>query len=165
MNWGRAEFRPFPNFFKHKNMKSIKYRCKTIIAFGLNVNGKMTRISFNASTSGESYYITSEPSIAKAIEETDFFKRGIVFTSTPLKDVIAEMKKEEKSNKKKGLSEEGKQEIESENEKKDYGLEFKSLLEAREFLVNEGLLRADVIVTKEDIVALLESRGCKLKKK
>ena len=80
-------------------MKSIKYRCKTIIAFGLNVNGKMTRISFNASTSGESYYITSDPSIAKAIEETDFFKRGIVFTSTPLKDVIEEMKKEEKSNK------------------------------------------------------------------
>ena len=145
-------------------MKSIKYRCKTIIAFGLNVNGKMTRISFNASTSGESYYITSDPSIAKAIEGTDFFKKGVVFTSTPLKDVIAEMKKEE-SNKKKGLSEEGKQEIESENEKKDYGLEFKSLLEAREFLVNEGLLRADVIVTKEDIVALLESRGCKLKKK
>ena len=93
------------------------------------------------------------------------FKKGVVFTSTPLKDVIAEMKKEEKSNKKKDLSEEGKQEIESENEKKDYGLEFKSLLEAREFLVNEGLLRADVIVTKEDIVALLESRGCKLKKK
>ena len=77
-------------------MKSIKYRCKTIIAFGLNVNGKMMRISFNASTSGESYYITSDPSIAKAIEETDFFKRGVIFTSTPLKDVIAEMKKEEK---------------------------------------------------------------------
>ena len=163
MNWGRAEFRPFPNFFKHKNMKSIKYRCKTIIAFGLNVNGKMTRISFNASTSGESYYITSDPSIAMAIEGTDMFKKGVVFTSTPLADVL-----KEESNKKTSSAKESKkdeQEIESENEKKDYGLEFKSLLEAREFLVNEGLLRADVIVTKEDIVALLESRGCKLKKK
>lgn len=143
-------------------MKSIKYRCKTIIAFGLNVNGKMTRISFNASTSGESYYITSDPSIAKAIEETDFFKRGIVFTSTPLADVLKEENKKKTSSAKESKKDE---EIESENEKKDYGLEFKSLLEAREFLVNEGLLRADVIVTKEDIVALLESRGCKLKKK
>ena len=163
MNWGRAEFRPFPNFFKHKNMKSIKYRCKTIIAFGLNVNGKMTRISFNASTSGESYYITSDPSIAKAIEETDMFKKGVVFTSTPLADVLKEASKKKTSSAKESKKDE--QEIESENEKKDYGLEFKSLLEAREFLVNEGLLRADVIVTKEDIVALLESRGCKLKKK
>ena len=152
-----------PNFFKHRNMKSIKYRCKTIIAFGLNVNGKLTRISFNASTSGESYYITSNPSIAKAIEETDFFKRGIVFTSTPLADVLKEESKKKTSSAKECKKE--KEEIESENEKKDYGLEFKSLLEAREFLVNEGLLRADVIVTKEDIVALLESRGCKLKKK
>ena len=163
MNWGRAEFRPFPNFFKHKNMKSIKYRCKTIIAFGLNVNGKMTRISFNASTSGESYYITSDPSIAKAIEGTDMFKKGVVFTSTPLADVLKEESKKKTSSAKESKKYE--QEIESENEKKDYGLEFKSLLEAREFLVNEGLLRADVIVTKEDIVALLESRGCKLKKK
>lgn len=163
MNWGRAEFRPFPNFFKHKNMKSIKYRCKTIIAFGLNVNGKMTRISFNASTSGESYYITSDPSIAKAIEGTDMFKKGVVFTSTPLADVLKEESKKKTSSAKESKKDE--QEIESENEKKDYGLEFKSLLEAREFLVNEGLLRADVIVTKEDIVALLESRGCKLKKK
>ena len=163
MNWGRAEFRPFPNFFlKHKNMKSIKYRCKTIIAFGLNVNGKMTRISFNASTSGESYYITSDPSIAKSIEGTDFFKTGVVFTSTPLADVLKEESKKTSSPKE---SKKDAEEIESENEKKDYGLEFKSLLEAREFLVNEGLLRADVIVTKEDIVALLESRGCKLKKK
>ena len=144
-------------------MKSIKYRCKTIIAFGLNVNGNMTRISFNASTSGESYYITSDPSIAKAIEETDFFKRGIVFTSTPLADVLKEESKKKTSSPKE--SKKDAEEIESENEKKDYGLEFKSLLEAREFLVNEGLLRADVIVTKEDIVALLESRGCKLKKK
>lgn len=143
-------------------MKSIKYRCKTIIAFGLNVNDKMTRISFNASTSGESYYITSDPSIAKAIEETDFFKKGVVFTSTPLKDVLKEESKKKTSSAKESKKDE---EIESENEKKDYGLEFKSLLEAREFLVNEGLLRADVIVTKEDIVALLESRGCKLKKK
>ena len=144
-------------------MKSIKYRCKTIIAFGLNVNGKMTRISFNASTSGESYYITSDPSIAKAIEGTDLFNKGVVFTSTPLADVL-----KEESNKKTSSPKESKkdaEEIESENEIKDYGLEFKSLLEAREFLVNEGLLRADVIVTKEDIVALLESRGCKLKKK
>lgn len=163
MNWGRSVFRPFPNFFKHKNMKSIKYRCKTIIAFGLNVNGKMTRISFNASTSGESYYITSDPSIAKAIEETDFFKTGVVFTSTPLADVLKEESKKKTSSPKE--SKKDAEEIESENEKKDYGLEFKSLLEAREFLVNEGLLRADVIVTKEDIVALLESRGCKLKKK
>ena len=163
MNWGRAEFRPFPNFFKHKNMKSIKYRCKTIIAFGLNVNGKMTRISFNASTSGESYYITSDPSIAKAIEGTDMFKKGVVFTSTPLADVLKEESKKKTSSAKE--SKKDAEEIESENEKKDYGLEFKSLLEAREFLVNEGLLRADVIVTKEDIVALLESRGCKLKKK
>ena len=163
MNWGRAEFRPFPNFFKHKNMKSIKYRCKTIIAFGLNVNGKMTRISFNASTSGESYYITSDPSIAMAIEGTDMFKKGVVFTSTPLADVLKEESKKKTSSAKESKKDE--QEIESENEKKDYGLEFKSLLEAREFLVNEGLLRADVIVTKEDIVALLESRGCKLKKK
>ena len=162
MNWGRAEFRPFPNFFKHKNMKSIKYRCKTIIAFGLNVNGKMTRISFNASTSGESYYITSDPSIAKAIEGTDMFKKGVVFTSTPLADVLKEESKKTSSAK---VSKKDAEEIESENEKKDYGLEFKSLLEAREFLVNEGLLRADVIVTKEDIIALLESRGCKLKKK
>ena len=164
MNWGRAVFRPFPNFFlKHKNMKSIKYRCKTIIAFGLNVNGKMTRISFNASTSGESYYITSDPSIAKAIEGTDFFNKGVVFTSTPLADVLKEESKKKTSSAKE--SKKDAEEIESENEKKDYGLEFKSLLEAREFLVNEGLLRADVIVTKEDIVALLESRGCKLKKK
>ena len=163
MNWGRAEFRPFPNFFKHKNMKSIKYRCKTIIAFGLNVNGKMTRISFNASTSGESYYITSDPSIAMAIEGTDMFKKGVVFTSTPLADVLKEESKKKTSSAKESKKDE--QEIESENEKKDYGLEFKSLLEAREFLVNEGLLRADVIVTKEDIVALLKSRGCKLKKK
>ena len=163
MNWGRSEFRPFPNFFKHKNMKSIKYRCKTIIAFGLNVNGKMTRISFNASTSGESYFITSDPSIAKAIEGTDMFKKGVVFTSTPLADVLKEESKKKTSSAKESKKDE--QEIESENEKKDYGLEFKSLLEAREFLVNEGLLRADVIVTKEDIVALLESRGCKLKKK
>ena len=163
MNWGRAEFRPFPNFFKHKNMKSIKYRCKTIIAFGVNVNGKMTRISFNASTSGESYYITSDPSIAMAIEGTDMFKKGVVFTSTPLADVLKEESKKKTSSAKESKKDE--QEIESENEKKDYGLEFKSLLEAREFLVNEGLLRADVIVTKEDIVALLESRGCKLKKK
>ena len=144
-------------------MKSIKYRCKTIIAFGLNVNGKMTRISFNASTSGESYYITSDPSIAKAIEGTDFFKTGVVFTSTPLADVLKEESKKKTSSPKE--SNKDAEEIESENEKKDYGLEFKSLLEAREFLVNEGLLRADVIVTKEDIVALLESRGCKLKKK
>ena len=150
-------------FFKHKNMKSIKYRCKTIIAFGLNVNGKMTRISFNASTSGESYYITSDPSIAMAIEGTDMFKKGVVFTSTPLADVLKEESKKKTSSAKESKKDE--QEIESENEKKDYGLEFKSLLEAREFLVNEGLLRADVIVTKEDIVALLESRGCKLKKK
>ena len=144
-------------------MKSIKYRCKTIIAFGLNVNGKMTRISFNASTSGESYYITSDPSIAKSIEGTDFFKTGVVFTSTPLADVLKEESKKKTSSPKE--SKKDAEEIESENEKKDYGLEFKSLLEAREFLVNEGLLRADVIVTKEDIVALLESRGCKLKKK
>ena len=144
-------------------MKSIKYRCKTIIAFGLNVNGKMTRISFNASTSGESYYITSDPSIAKAIEGTDMFKKGVVFTSTPLADVLKEESKKKTSSAKE--SKKDAEEIESENEKKDYGLEFKSLLEAREFLVNEGLLRADVIVTKEDIVALLESRGCKLKKK
>lgn len=144
-------------------MKSIKYRCKTIIAFGLNVNGKMTRISFNASTSGESYYITSDPSIAMAIEGTDMFKKGVVFTSTPLADVLKEESKKKTSSAKESKKDE--QEIESENEKKDYGLEFKSLLEAREFLVNEGLLRADVIVTKEDIVALLESRGCKLKKK
>ena len=144
-------------------MKSIKYRCKTIIAFGLNVNGKMTRISFNASTSGESYYITSDPSVAKAIEETDFFNKGVVFTSTPLADVLKEESKK-KTSSPKGSNKDA-EEIESENEKKDYGLEFKSLLEAREFLVNEGLLRADVIVTKEDIVALLESRGCKLKKK
>ena len=143
-------------------MKSIKYRCKTIIAFGLNVNGKMTRISFNASTSGESYYITSDPSIAKAIEGKDMFKKGVVFTSTPLADVLKEESKKTSSAKE---SKKDEQEIESENEKKDYGLEFKSLLEAREFLVNEGLLRADVIVTKEDIVALLENRGCKLKKK
>ena len=142
-------------------MKSIKYRCKTIIAFGLNVNGKMTRISFNASTSGESYYITSDPSTAKAIEGTDLFKRGFIFTSTPLADVLKEESKKTSSAKESKKDEE----IESEDEKKDYGLEFKSLLEAREFLVNEGLLRADVIVTKEDIVALLESRGCKLKKK
>ena len=144
-------------------MKSIKYRCKTIIAFGLNVNGKMTRISFNASTSGESYYITSDPSIAMAIEGTDMFKKGVVFTSTPLADVLKEESKKKTSSAKE--SKKDAEEIESENEKKDYGLEFKSLLEAREFLVNEGLLRADVIVTKEDIVALLESRGCKLKKK
>ena len=144
-------------------MKSIKYRCKTIIAFGLNVNGKMTRISFNASTSGESYYITSDPSIAMAIEGTDMFKKGVVFTSTPLADVLKEESKKKTSSAK--VSKKDAEEIESENEKKDYGLEFKSLLEAREFLVNEGLLRADVIVTKEDIVALLESRGCKLKKK
>ena len=144
-------------------MKSIKYRCKTIIAFGLNVNGKMTRISFNASTSGESYYITSDPSIAMAIEGTDMFKKGVVFTSTPLADVLKEESKKKTSSAKESKKDE--QEIESENEKKDYGLEFKSLLEAREFLVNEGLLRADVSVTKEDIVALLESRGCKLKKK
>ena len=144
-------------------MKSIKYRCKTIIAFGLNVNGKMTRISFNASTSGESYYITSDPSIAKSIEGTDFFKTGVVFTSTPLADVLKEESKKKTSSPKE--SKKDAEEIESENEKKDYGLEFKSLLEAREFLVNEGLLRADVIVTKEDIVALVESRGCKLKKK
>ena len=144
-------------------MKSIKYRCKTIIAFGLNVNGKMTRISFNASTSGESYYITSDPSIAMAIEGTDMFKKGVVFTSTPLADVLKEESKKKTSSAKESKKDE--QEIESENEQKDYGLEFKSLLEAREFLVNEGLLRADVIVTKEDIVALLESRGCKLKKK
>lgn len=144
-------------------MKSIKYRCKTIIAFGLNVNGKMTRISFNASTSGESYYITSDPSIAKSIEGTDFFKTGVVFTSTPLADVLKEESKKKTSSPKERNKDA--EEIESENEKKDYGLEFKSLLEAREFLVNEGLLRADVIVTKEDIVALLESRGCKLKKK
>ena len=144
-------------------MKSIKYRCKTIIAFGLNVNGKMTRISFNASTSGESYYITSDPSIAMAIEGTDMFKKGVVFTSTPLADVLKEESKKKTSSAKGSKKDE--EEIESENEKKDYGLEFKSLLEAREFLVNEGLLRADVIVTKEDIVALLESRGCKLKKK
>ena len=150
-------------FFKHKNMKSIKYRCKTIIAFGVNVNGKMTRISFNASTSGESYYITSDPSIAMAIEGTDMFKKGVVFTSTPLADVLKEESKKKTSSAKESKKDE--QEIESENEKKDYGLEFKSLLEAREFLVNEGLLRADVIVTKEDIVALLENRGCKLKKK
>ena len=150
-------------FFKHKNMKSIKYRCKTIIAFGLNVNGKMTRISFNASTSGESYYITDNPAIAKAIEGTDLFKRGFIFTSTPLADVLKEESKKKTSSAKE--SKKDAEEIESENEKKDYGLEFKSLLEAREFLVNEGLLRADVIVTKEDIVALLESRGCKLKKK
>ena len=162
MNWGRAGSVRSPIFFKHRNMKSIKYRCKTIIAFGLNVNGKMTRISFNASTSGESYYITSDPSIAKAIEETDFFKRGIVFTSTPLADVLKEESKKTSSPKE---SKKDAEEIESENEKKDYGLEFKSLLEAREFLVNEGLLRANVIVTKEDIVALLDSRGCKLKKK
>ena len=142
-------------------MKSIKYRCKTIIAFGLNVNGKMTRISFNASTSGESYYITDNPAIAKAIEGTDLFKRGFIFTSTPLADVLKEESKKTSSAKESKKDEE----IESENEKKDYGLEFKSLLEAREFLVSEGLLRADVIVTKEDIVALLESRGCKLKKK
>ena len=160
---GAGGFRPFPNFFKHKNMKSIKYRCKTIIAFGVNVNGKMTRISFNASTSGESYYITSDPSIAMAIEGTDMFKKGVVFTSTPLADVLKEESKKKTSSAKESKKDE--QEIESENEKKDYGLEFKSLLEAREFLVNEGLLRADVIVTKEDIVALLESRGCKLKKK
>ena len=144
-------------------MKSIKYRCKTIIAFGVNVNGKMTRISFNASTSGESYYITSDPSIAMAIEGTDMFKKGVVFTSTPLADVLKEESKKKTSSAKESKKDE--QEIESENEKKDYGLEFKSLLEAREFLVNEGLLRADVIVTKEDIVALLENRGCKLKKK
>ena len=144
-------------------MKSIKYRCKTIIAFGLNVNGKMTRISFNASTSGESYYITSDPSIAMAIEGTDMFKKGVVFTSTPLADVLKEESKKKTSSAKESKKDE--QEIESENEKKDYGLEFKRLLEATEFLVNEGLLRADVIVTKEDIVALLESRGCKLKKK
>lgn len=144
-------------------MKSIKYRCKTIIAFGLNLNGKMTRISFNASTSGESYYITSDPSIAKAIEGTDMFKKGVVFTSTPLDDVLKEESKKKTSSPKECKKDA--EEIESENEKKDYGLEFKSLLEAREFLVNEGLLRADVIVTKEDIVALLESRGCKLKKK
>ena len=144
-------------------MKSIKYRCKTIIAFGLNVNGKMTRISFNASTSGESYYITDNPAIAKAIEGTDLFKRGFIFTSTPLADVLKEESKKKTSSAKE--SKKDAEEIESENEKKDYGLEFKSLLEAREFLVNEGLLRADVIVTKEDIVALLESRGCKLKKK
>ena len=144
-------------------MKSIKYRCKTIIAFGLNVNGKMTRISFNASTSGESYYITSDPSIAMAIEGTDMFKKGVVFTSTPLADVLKEESKKKTSSAKE--SKKDAEEIESENEKKDYGLEFKSLLEAREFLVNEGLLRADVIVTKEDIVTLLESRGCKLKKK
>ena len=143
-------------------MKSIKYRCKTIIAFGLNVNGKMTRISFNASTSGESYYITSDQSIAKAIEGTDLFKKGVVFTSTPLADVLKEESKKTSSTK---GSKKDAEEIESENDKKDYGLEFKSLLEAREFLVNEGLLRADVIVTKEDIVALLESRGRKLKKK
>ena len=160
---GRSVIRPSPIFFKHKNMKSIKYRCKTIIAFGLNVNGKMTRISFNASTSGESYYITSDPSIAMAIEGTDMFKKGVVFTSTPLADVLKEESKKKTSSAKESKKDE--QEIESENEKKDYGLEFKSLLEAREFLVNEGLLRADVIVTKEDIVALLESRGCKLKKK
>ena len=144
-------------------MKSIKYRCKTIIAFGLNVNGKMTRISFNASTSGESYYITDNPAIAKAIEGTDLFKRGFIFTSTPLADVLKEESKKKTSSAKE--SKKDAEEIESENEKKDYGLEFKSLLEAREFLVNEGLLRADVIVTKEDIVALLENRGCKLKKK
>ena len=144
-------------------MKSIKYRCKTIIAFGLNVNGKMTRISFNASTSGESYYITDNPAIARAIEGTDLFKRGFIFTSTPLADVLKEESKKKTSSAKE--SKKDAEEIESENEKKDYGLEFKSLLEAREFLVNEGLLRADVIVTKEDIVALLESRGCKLKKK
>ena len=144
-------------------MKSIKYRCKTIIAFGLNVNGKMTRISFNASTSGESYYITSDPSIAKAIEGTEMFKKGVVFTSTPLSDILKE-ESNKKTSSPKGSKKDA-EEIESENEKKDYGLEFKSLLEAREFLVNEGLLRADVIVTKEDIVALLESRGCKLKKK
>lgn len=153
-----------PQFFlKHKNMKSIKYRCKTIIAFGLNVNGKMTRISFNASTSGESYYITDNPAIARAIEGTDLFKRGFIFTSTPLADVLKEESKKKTSSAKE--SKKDAEEIESENEKKDYGLEFKSLLEAREFLVNEGFLRADVIVTKEDIVALLESRGCKLKKK
>ena len=163
MNWGRAGSVRSPIFFKHKNMKSIKYRCKTIIAFGVNVNGKMTRISFNASTSGESYYITSDPSIAMAIEGTDMFKKGVVFTSTPLADVLKEESKKKTSSAKESKKDE--QEIESENEKKDYGLEFKSLLEAREFLVNEGLLRADVIVTKEDIVALLESRGCKLKKK
>ena len=163
MNWGRSVIRPFPNFFKHNNMKSIKYRCKTIIAFGLNVNGKMTRISFNASTSGESYYITDNPAIARAIEGTDLFKRGFIFTSTPLDDVLKEENKKKTSSQKE--SKKDAEEIESENEKKDYGLEFKSLLEAREFLVNEGLLRADVIVTKEDIVALLESRGCKLKKK
>ena len=144
-------------------MKSIKYRCKTIIAFGLNVNGKMTRISFNASTSGESYYITSDPSIAMAIEGTDMFKKGVVFTSTPLADVLKEESKKKTYSAKE--SKKDAEEIESENEKKDYGLEFKRLLEATEFLVNEGLLRADVIVTKEDIVALLESRGCKLKKK
>lgn len=144
-------------------MKSIKYRCKTIIAFGLNVNGKMTRISFNASTSGESYYITDNPAIARAIEGTDLFKRGFIFTSTPLADVLKEESKKKTSSAKE--SKKDAEEIESENEKKDYGLEFKSLLEAREFLVNEGFLRADVIVTKEDIVALLESRGCKLKKK
>ena len=144
-------------------MKSIKYRCKTIIAFGLNVNGKMTRISFNASTSGESYYITDNPAIARAIEGTDLFKRGFIFTSTPLDDVLKEENKKKTSSQKE--SKKDAEEIESENEKKDYGLEFKSLLDAREFLVNEGLLRADVIVTKEDIVALLESRGCKLKKK
>lgn len=123
----------------------------------------MTRISFNASTSGESYYITSDPSIAKAIEGTDMFKKGVVFTSTPLDDVLKEESKKKTSSPKECKKDA--EEIESENEKKDYGLEFKSLLEAREFLVNEGLLRADVIVTKEDIVALLESRGCKLKKK
>ena len=163
MNWGRAGSVRSPIFFKHKNMKSIKYRCKTIIAFGLNVNGKMTRISFNASTSGESYYITDNPAIARAIEGTDLFKRGFIFTSSPLADVLKEESKKKTSSPKE--SKKDAEEIESENEKKDYGLEFKSLLEAREFLVNEGLLRADVIVTKEDIVALLESRGCKLKKK
>ena len=91
------------------------------------------------------------------------FKKGVVFTSTPLADVLKEESKKKTSSAKESKKDE--QEIESENEKKDYGLEFKSLLEAREFLINEGLLSADVIVTKEDIVALLESRGCKLKKK
>ena len=106
MNWGRAEFRPFPNFLNKKNMKSIKYRCKTIIAFGLNVNGKMTRISFNASTSGESYYITSDPSIAMAIEGTDMFKKGVVFTSTPLADVLKEESKKKTSSAKESKKDE-----------------------------------------------------------
>ena len=100
-------------------MKSIKYRCKTIIAFGLNVNGKMTRISFNASTSGESYYITSDPSIAKAIEATDLFKKGVVFTSTPLADVLKEESNKKTSSAKGSKKDE--EEIESENEKKEYG--------------------------------------------